>query len=50
MLQDIESGKETEIEAITGYLCRLAAKQGLHLPANQQLLDEVQRISLQNRV
>lgn len=49
MLQDIESGRDTEIEAITGHLCRLAAKQGLSLPCNQQLLDEIRRISTQNR-
>jgi len=48
MLQDVEAGRETEIDAITGYLCQLATKQGLSLPCNQQLLDEVRRISPQN--
>ena len=49
MLQDIESGRETEIEAITGYLCRLASTHGVNLPSNQYLLDEVQRVSALNR-
>ncbi len=49
MLQDIESGRETEIDAITGYLCRLAAKQGLTLATNQFLYDEIQRITALNR-
>lgn len=38
MLQDIEAGRETEIEFITGYLCRLGTELGLSLPRNQSLL------------
>jgi 2-dehydropantoate 2-reductase len=49
MLQDIESGRETEIDAITGYLCQLAAKQGMSLPVNEKLLAIVKAIpSAQN--
>jgi 2-dehydropantoate 2-reductase len=45
MLQDIESGKETEIEAITGYLCRLAIKHSMQLPTNEELLAQVKAIT-----
>jgi 2-dehydropantoate 2-reductase len=49
MLQDIESGREIEIDAITGYLCQLAAKQGMSLPVNEKLLAIVKAIpSAQN--
>ncbi len=43
MLQDIEAGRVTEIDYITGYLCRLAAEHGLGLPHNQALLEAVRR-------
>lgn len=43
MLQDIEAGRVTEIDYITGYLCRLAAEKGLSLPRNQALLEAVRR-------
>jgi len=35
MLQDVERGRRTEVEAITGELLRTAARQGLRLPYNE---------------
>ena len=34
MLQDLESGRETEIEAITGEVIRRAVKHGIPVPVN----------------
>jgi 2-dehydropantoate 2-reductase len=34
MLQDLESGRETEIEAITGEVIRRAGKYGISVPVN----------------
>ena len=45
MLQDVEAGRDTEIDAITGYLCHLAAQHKIAVPMNQQLLDKVKRLS-----
>ncbi len=41
MLQDVEAGRTTEIDAITGYLCREAERLSIPTPANQSLLDEI---------
>lgn len=35
MLQDVRAGRETEIDAINGAVCRLAARQGLRSPWNE---------------
>ena len=43
MLQDIEAGRTTEIDYITGYLCRLGESQGLSLKRNKALLEIVRR-------
>lgn len=45
MLQDIDAGRETEIDAITGYLCQLAKQHNINMPLNQELLAEIKRIS-----
>lgn len=45
MLQDVRHQRKTELDYITGYLLREAEKQGISLPANQQLfLDINQRL------
>lgn len=44
MLQDVEAGRPTEIEAITGYLCQLASAQGVAVPRNTALLEEIRRL------
>ena len=41
MLQDIEAGRATEIDYITGYLCRLGESLGLQLKHNMALLEIV---------
>jgi 2-dehydropantoate 2-reductase len=46
MHQDVAAGRETEVDAITGHLCQLAAQQGVSLPVNEALLKEIRRISL----
>lgn len=48
MLQDIEAGRETEIDAISGYLCQLAEEHSIKMPLNQQLLQDIKRISATN--
>jgi 2-dehydropantoate 2-reductase len=48
MLQDIEAGRETEIDAISGYLCQLAEEHNIKMPLNQQLLQDIKRISATN--
>ncbi|WP_333607785.1 ketopantoate reductase family protein [Arsukibacterium sp.] len=45
MLQDIEHGRPTEINAITGYLLRCAARHKLTLPHNERLLAQVQQLA-----
>jgi 2-dehydropantoate 2-reductase len=41
MLCDIEAGRKTEIDAITGYIVRNAIALGLSTPVNSRLLDAV---------
>lgn len=45
MLQDIESGRSTEIAFITGFLVQEAQRLGIAVPANQALLQAVQAIA-----
>jgi 2-dehydropantoate 2-reductase len=45
MLQDISAGRDTEIDAINGYICKLADQHNINVPANKQLLAEIKRIS-----
>ena len=44
MLQDRMHGRETEIEYITGYLCREAQRLGIPCPHNEALLEQVRRL------
>ena len=37
MLQDIESGRRTEIDAIAGAIARLGSERGVPVPANQRI-------------
>ena len=41
MYQDMEQGRETEIEAITGFLLGKAALHGIAVPVNQGLYQAV---------
>lgn len=41
MYQDMELGRETEIEAITGFLLSKAAKHGIAVPVNQGLYQAI---------
>ena len=41
MLQDIEAGRPSEIDFITGYLCRLGREAGVALPVNEALLQRL---------
>ena len=43
MLQDIEQGRPTEIDAISGELLRRAGAHGLDLPLTRKIIAEVQR-------
>ncbi|WP_409523253.1 ketopantoate reductase family protein [Nitrincola sp. MINF-07-Sa-05] len=47
MLQDLRQGRQTEIEQITGFLCREASTLGMQVPHNQRLLDQIR--TLQSR-
>ncbi|TNI88315.1 2-dehydropantoate 2-reductase [Aeromonas sobria] len=45
MYQDMELGRETEIEAITGFLLSKAAKHGIAVPVNQGLYQAIKEKS-----
>lgn len=45
MQQDMSLGRRTEIEEITGFLCRTAELSGIAVPANQLTLDAVRGMS-----
>ena len=45
MLQDIRQGRETEIEHITGFLCRQAERLAIDTPINRDLLQQVRNLS-----
>ena len=47
MLQDIESGRRSEIDYITGYLCRVAEQKGLPTPVNLSLLRGIKALSVE---
>ena len=43
MLQDLDRGRRTEIDAISGELLRVAERHGLSLPATRAIMGEVER-------
>ena len=45
MLQDIERGRPTEIDAISGEVLRRGERLGLRLPATRRAIHEVQRLA-----
>ena len=44
MLQDVEAGRETEVEMLAGTLIELGKRLGIPTPENQKLFDELKRI------
>ncbi|SIS79258.1 ketopantoate reductase family protein [Neptunomonas antarctica] len=46
MLQDIQQKRPTEIEQITGFLCKKADNLKCHTPENRSLLQQVRQLSL----
>lgn len=42
MLQDVESGRPTEIDYITGHLLKVAERYGIQSPHNRSLLERIQ--------
>ena len=44
MLQDVEAGRPTEIDYITGYLLRTAEDLNLDTPANRQIYREIKSL------
>jgi 2-dehydropantoate 2-reductase len=47
MLQDVQRGRETEIEYITGYFCREAERLGVPCPCNEALLQKLRQLDSQ---
>jgi 2-dehydropantoate 2-reductase len=45
MLQDVEQGRPTEIEAITGRILAMARTHGVAMPEHQALYDQVRRLT-----
>ncbi|WP_394222060.1 ketopantoate reductase family protein [Alteromonas gracilis] len=46
MHQDVSHGRQTEIDAINGYLVDKAKKKGIHVPVNTLLVERVQALKL----
>jgi 2-dehydropantoate 2-reductase len=47
MLQDLEAGRRTENEFITGYLCRQAHRAGIPSPCNDALYTHIRALEQQ---
>lgn len=45
MNRDINAGRRTEINAINGYICQRAALAKLAVPANQSLVEQIEKLS-----
>ena len=41
MLQDVEAGRITEVDAFAGTVCRLAEKHGIDVPKNKLVLEKI---------
>ncbi len=48
MLQDVQAGRQTEIEQITGFLVEQAERLGIDCPRNRELLQAVLKLSPEN--
>ena len=44
MLQDVEAGRATEVDAFAGTLCRMADAAGIPVPCNRMILDHFTKI------
>ena len=44
MLQDVEAGRQTEVDMLAGTVIKLGERHGVTTPVNQQLFDELKRI------
>ncbi|WP_026349191.1 ketopantoate reductase family protein [Arsukibacterium perlucidum] len=45
MQQDVQAGRQTEIDAICGYVCQQAAQLNIAAPANKQLLMRIRALT-----
>ena len=43
MLQDMDQGRATEIDYITGYLLQVAGEHGIDVPCNRVLLEKIKQ-------
>ena len=46
MHQDVAHGRQTEIDAINGYIVEMAKKKGIHVPMNTLLVERVKALKL----
>ena len=44
MLQDLEKGKKTEVDAINGVVCAFGRKVGCPTPVNDKIVEIIHRI------
>jgi 2-dehydropantoate 2-reductase len=44
MLQDVEAGRKTEVEMLSGTLLELGARHGIATPVNRRLFEDLLRI------
>jgi len=44
MLQDVEAGRKTEVDAFAGKVIELGKRHGIPTPINQRLFDEIKEI------
>lgn len=44
MLQDVEAGRKTEVEAFGGTVCSLARKHGIEVPVNEMLVEFIRAL------